>query len=480
MTGHETSSTAGDLTIRDAEVNGRIVDVGIVDGLVVAVGRRRQVGSAGEVIDARGGALLPGLVDHHVHLLAFAAAMNSVDVTALEYGDEGLDLVLRRSAEGLTPGQWLRVVGYHAGIAGDLDRDLLDRICSDRPVRVQDRSGIRWTLNSAAVRVLGIETLHDPRIERDCTGRATGRLHRGDDLLQRLQPGVTSPDLAAVGAAFVASGVTAVMDATPFDSAGRMELLASAVLSGALPLRVAVMGGVELVAAEVPQGLEWGPVKIIIDDLVYPDLDGLEEAIRVAHRSARPVAIHCVTRPALVLALAALEAAGVIDGDRIEHGAVIPDELVDVISGLGLRIVTQPSFVADRGDDYLEAVDSDDLPFLYRVRSLLDAGIRVAASSDAPYTHPDPWAAMRAAVERRSRSGTVLGGDERIDWHRALEMYLSPLGDPGGPPRTIASGVPGDLCLLDGPLSTVLTDAGSGAHRVVATIRGGVVVHRRP
>ncbi len=105
---------------------------------------------------------------------------------------------------------------------------------------------------------------------------------------------------------------------------------------------------------------------------------------------------------------------GTVAGDRIEHGAVVPAELRAELARLGLTVVTQPNFVAERGDDYLAEVDPGDQPFLWPCRSLLAAGVAVAAGTDAPFGRPDPWRLVDAAVNRRSPSGAVIGADERL------------------------------------------------------------------
>ncbi len=92
---------------------------------------------------------------------------------------------------------WIRAVGYHQSVAGDLDRDVLDRMIPDRPVRVQHRSGILWVCNSAALAALDAEHETAPGVERDAAGRLTGRLWRMDRWLghqlnpagARLHPG---------------------------------------------------------------------------------------------------------------------------------------------------------------------------------------------------------------------------------------------------------------------------------------------------
>jgi predicted amidohydrolase YtcJ len=194
--------------------------------------------------------------------------------------------------------------------------------------------------------------------------------------------------------------------------------------------------------------------------------------IRTAHEEDRPVAVHCVTRPALALTLAALDAAGAFIGDRIEHGSVVPPQLRRLVASLGLVVVTQPNFVAERGDRYLAEVDADDQPHLYPCRSLLDAGIGVGGGTDAPFGDPDPWLAIQAAVERRTAGGAPLGLREAVSPERALALFLTPPDDPGGEVRRVRPGAPADLCLLDASLSQVLEEPSSD--RVVLTVHAGV------
>ena len=151
------------------------------------------------------------------------------------------------------------------------------------------------------------------------------------------------------------------------------------------------------------------------DDL---DLDELGAWIAGRHDSGGVVALHCVTAAQLVVTIAALRVAGPRPGDRIEHAAVVPDDCLDALAGLGVLVVTQPNFVAERGDQYLADVPADELHELWRVASLLAAGIPVALSTDFPFGDADPWAAMRAAVNRTTASGRrsrCAGTDRRAD-----------------------------------------------------------------
>jgi predicted amidohydrolase YtcJ len=180
--------------------------------------------------------------------------------------------------------------------------------------------------------------------------------------------------------------------------------------------------------------------------------------------------VHCVTRVQLVLTLAALDLAGRLPGDRIEHGAVIgAGSLPDL---RGLTVVTQPHFIAERGEQYAADVPPDDRPDLWRLRSLIDAGTDVAAGSDAPFGNEDPWHVMRAAVRRPGLFRT----DEAVSPARALALFL---GEPAAPAsqRLVARGRPADLTLLRaGPLDVLHCLA---SDLVAATFVGGVVVYVR-
>lgn len=440
------SSDHEPFTIVDAEVDGARVDVAVDDRRVSAVapdlprlGRR--------VIDAGGAALLPGLHDHHVHLLAAAAALRSVDVGGAADG-AAFDRALADAHRRQPAGERLRVVGYDESHGG-LTAVRLAALAPGRDVRVQHRSGAAWFVDGAWA-------------------------HRADETLRDRWPDEPPPDLAPVGARLAALGITGVTDATPSEDLGSFALLARARADGALPQRVAVTGGAALATANVPGGLERGPVKIVVADHALPSPDALADAVRAAHAAGRPVAVHCVTRVALVLALTAWETVGAVAGDRIEHGAVIPLELVGTIAELGLQVVTQPAFVHARGDRYLAEVEPDDVPHLYRCGSLLDAGVGVGGSTDAPFGPDDPWLAIATAADRRTRTGQVVGAEEAIAARIALDRFLSPLDDPGGPPRRVVPGAPADLCLLASPLAPVL--AAPADARVRATWTAGTHV----
>lgn len=438
------------------------LDVRIRDGVVAEIAPGLPT-DGDDVLAAAGGALLPGLHDHHLHVMAMAAAYDSVPCgpPSVEAPD-ALASALRSASRALPPGDWLRGVGYHESVAGPLDCDALDALVADRPVRVQHRSGALWMLNRAALHVTGLEHT-----------APSGRLLRADRLLGERVPPVAL-DLGDVGRRLAAVGVTGITDATPGLDAGALDLLAAAVARDDLPQRLVVLGAARLPQPGHPR-LTLGPWKLVLDESDDTSFEpaAIADAIAAVHATGRAVAIHCVSRVEVVVAIDALSRSGPVSGDRLEHASVLPRGLEHRVRELGVAVVTQPNFIAERGDAYAREVDADDLDSLYRCRSLLSAGVAVAGGTDAPFGIADPWRAMRAAVGRHSHNGSVLGAGEAVTPRAALDLFLSDLHAPGGAPRRVRAGAPADLCLLQAPLAEVTLDAG----QVRATIIGGRVVH---
>lgn len=444
------------LHIRDVEVDGRRTEVEVADGVVRQVGAGLRLEQPpDEVVDGAGGALLPGLHDHHLHLLSLAAERSSVRCGPPSVGSaEELAAALQAAGAAAGPGGWVRGTGYHESVAGELDRHRLDVLGGDRPVRVQHRSGALWMLSSRAVDLLGPRLPDTPDVERDPAGRPTGRLWRLDRLLRDLGPG-PAPSLHGVDEELTSLGITGVTDATPDLDEATTALLEASSSSGVLRARVHLLGAVR--EPRTPR-FSLGPVKLLLHDHDLPDLDTLVDRVFAARGDGRAVAVHVVTRTSLALTLAALEVTGTVPGDRLEHAAVVPPELAAELARRGLAVVTQPGFLRTRGETYRAEVDPDDLPCLYPYAGLLRAGVSVAASSDAPFGELDPWRVVADAAARATEAGHVLGLEEGVDTAVALGSYLSAPEAPGGPPRRVRPGAPADLCLLTEPLHRVLAD----------------------
>lgn len=439
------------------------VDVRLCNGVIEEIGPALAPKDEAE-LEGEGGALIPGLIDHHIHLFGLAAKASSVSLSPVTACDaNALRRRLQDAAAVLVAGEWLRGIDYHETTAGLLDRHILDTMVADRPVRIQSRTGGLWTLNSAALNRLGDVSA----LERDETGALTGRLWRHDDWL-RNQLASSPPSLKSVGARLAEYGVTGVTDASVTNDDAQVDHFEAAGLPQTLML---MSGGALRPAAR----FKVGPVKLLLDDHALPDFNEIVATVARARCWARAIAVHCVTAGELAFALAMFDACGVRAGDRLEHCGVAHPDVIAHIARLGLTVVTQPAFIRERGDRYLAEVDAADRDHLYPCASLLRAGVRVAASSDAPYASSNPWAAIAAATQRRTRAAKVIGQHEAVNARRALGLFLGSFGDPGGPERRVAVGEDADLCLLATPLAEALNDPDRVS--VAATIMRGAVVY---
>lgn len=479
MPGTDTDKgTQPSLLLRRAQLPGRgVFDLRLADGRIAALAPQLELRGTDRIIEARGNALLPGLHDHHLHLFATAAARTSLFCGPPAVNDEpSLRELLRQHCA--PSDDWLRGTGFHDSVCAGLDRHWLDAVCPERPVRIQHRSGMLWVLNSRALERLNIAAGDSlpAGAERAADGELTGRFFDLDDWLgARLKR--TPPSLQSLSAELARCGITGVTDTGARNGRAEWRALSEACERGELAQRLLVMGDEDLHGLEPErQGrVDLGPLKIYLREVELPEYDALVRRMATAHDRGRAVAVHCVTRAELHFALAALRDAGAVAGDRIEHASVADDQAVETLAALGVTVVTQPHFIAERGDQYLADVEADDIPLLYRGAGFLRAGVALAAGSDAPYGSTDPWAAMRSAVERRTRGGAIMDEGERLTPPQALALYAGDPRRPGGGLRELAVGQPADLCLLDVSWDALCADL--DARHVALTICGGQIVY---
>jgi predicted amidohydrolase YtcJ len=430
---------------RAVTLDGKLVDLR-VGALIDEVAETLAPRPGEDVFDAAGGTVLPGLHDHHVHLHSAAAAETSVRVGPPQVRDRAALAGALATAEVGEDG-WIRAVGYHDSVAGALDRIALDELVPTLPIRVQHRSGVLWILNSAGLARVGLATHPDGRL------RSAGSW---SDALSRNSPAFSN-SLGRLSNRLSRYGVTGITDATPDLDVGDIVRLTELHRQGALRQRVHCLA----------------PGKRILHDDSL-DLEQLAAWITDRHRSGGPVAVHCVTAAQLLVTIAALRQAGTHPRDRIEHAAVAPSDCLSDMAELAVSVVTQPNFVAERGDEYLDEIPAAEHHQLWRVASLLRAHVPVALSTDMPFGRGDPWAAMRAAVHRRAPSGVVLGADERVSARTALTLFF---GCPDQPTRlrAIEPGQPADLCVLAAPPEVVLAELDAGM--VAATVISGEIAY---
>jgi predicted amidohydrolase YtcJ len=459
------------MLIRNAEIYGiGVADLRMQNGQVTAIGRLAATSSDRMVVDAGNCALLHALRDHHFHLLAFAASLESVHCGPPAVTTESALIAALQSRARERPGNWIRGIGYHSSVAGEIDRHWLDKVLPTTPVRIQHRSGRLWILNSCALDLIARGDTQSP-VER-VGGRLTGRLYDSDAWL-RERLGSHLPPIREASRFLIGRGVIGITDTTPTNGAAEFELLRTAQIGGDVLQDLLVMGSAALNGIGDASHIRVGPTKIYLREAALPALADTAATIAASHAANRPVAFHCASLAELIFALGALDEAGAMAGDRLEHAAVAPPDLLPLIAKLGLTVVTQPNFIAERGDSYLKEVDESDRPWLYRLRGFRDAGIALAAGTDAPFGDADPWRAMQAAVTRSTAGRAIIGEHESLSPEEALALFSGPLDMPGAPPE-IRVGAAADLCLIDRPWSRARTDLSDV--RVSKVIKAGRII----
>ncbi|MFO0615788.1 MAG: amidohydrolase [Polyangiaceae bacterium] len=209
---------------------------------------------------------------------------------------------------------------------------------------------------------------------------------------------------------------------------------------------------------------------------IYPKEDADRVVRRIVERGFG-VATHAVGNEAIATALGAYEACGGRLGEaaipRLEHAQFMDRALIERVAASGAAVVTQPHFVS------LPAFSSaPSIPGLKNgaVRWLLDAGVKVAGSSDFPVAGFDPLDGIRSAVTRRTARGYTLEEDQAVTLDEAIAMYTRVAAEVSGGlavTGTLEPGKRADLVILDGALDrSTLAD-----RRVETTVIGGRVAH---
>ncbi len=202
--------------------------VRIGDGTITAVGPAREIAGPGglsgvTVVDLDGGTLVPGFTDAHVHPVYAGDQLRRCNLREGQTARDYLDIIAGYAAAHPDAG-WITGGGWSMdAFPGGLPRrEPLDAVTGSRPAFFPNRDGHGAWVNTAALRLAGIDaTTPDPadgRIERDAGGEPNGALQEGAaDLVSRLLPDISDADwdaaLAAAQDYLLSMGITGWQDA---------------------------------------------------------------------------------------------------------------------------------------------------------------------------------------------------------------------------------------------------------------------------
>ncbi len=511
-------------------LGGRIVGL---DGDLDGVAARRTV-------DLDGAPALPGFHDAHHHLSLVGARLAAVDLRGVT--DLGrLRIALRRHASTLPPGAWVHGWGYDQNVLGGRHptAEDLDAVGGGRPVLIEHVSCHMVTADTRAFALAGhpgrdgVPDVPGGVVHRDASGRATGLLQeRAMGLLtDLLRSDVDVPrNLGLAATAAVRHGLTSITEpgigdadmigSSPVD----LHAYQAAADAGVLLVRATVMPYCTMLHGIAgPTDRRWfgldlglrtglgddrlriGPVKIVADGsfigrsaamhrcyhgetgnhgVLQFEPDDLRRMIVGAHEAGWTVATHAIGDAAIDHTLDALEEATRRSPrpdvrHRIEHFALASDAQIARAAALGLVAVPQGRFISDFGDAMAAAVDPDLAPRIYRMKSLLRAGMVLPGSSDAPVSDAAPLIGIRDMVLRRTASGRILGPGERLTVDEAVRAYTIGSAYAAGRERDTGMLRPGMLAdfvvLSDDPYTVDPDDL--ARITVGATVVGGEVVY---
>lgn len=465
--------------------------VRIDNGRIVAIGSHTDLRDGASVADTFvGGTLIAGLRDAHIHAVPYAALLRGCSLKSASTMEELQDRIVAH-ARTLPTGS--PVVATRFDDETLVPRRLptrveLDAAISNRPVVIYRYCGHIAVANSRALAESGItDTTPDPDggvIDRDLHGQPTGVLRetavgliagalaRGGHLeLQHLVDGLTR--LAGLG-------LTSIGAMIGYGESPSEELAAEAELwrEVATDLPIKVHGFAiadtpdQLDQAAVTIGgaserLRWLGVKRFSDGSLgghtaamhsrFSDVDTTgtyrltpADAVVARHSLARGgmVAVHAIGDRAVSGVLDLFEeliAEGANPADlRMEHASVIDPDQIERFARLGVTAAIQPAFLASESDWIDQRVGVDRLGWVYPFRSLLEAGVPMAGSSDSPVEPPHPLWGMAAAMDRYG-----ITTDERLNGAETLDLFTSGGAAALREPEPLSVGSPADLVVLD-------------------------------
>jgi hypothetical protein len=413
-------------------------------------------GARAKIIDCQGKTVVPGFNDAHCHIFSFIRRLRSLDLSPSSVRSiADIKAAIRRRAQRLPSGSWLLGEGYNEFYLAERrhpNRWDLDEAAPHHPVALFHRSLHACVLNSRALSLAGI-TRETPEpagalIERELeTGEPSGLLFEMVGYIrERVMPPLSEEELAEgialANQHYLSMGITSLQEASATNDLARWQTLMRFKGSGKLKSRVSMMFGFDALSQFQEVGLAFGSgdshlrlggVKLMPSETtgqLQPPQAELNQQAFSAHQAGFQLAIHCVEPSTVAAAIAALEyvnSQSPLTGrrHRLEHCSECPPRLLKRLSRLKAAVVTQPPFIYYSGERYLASLPPSQLRWLYRIKSLLDGGLVVAASSDSPVVPDNPLVGIYAAVTRRAESGQQLLPEERISAQQALALYTT-------------------------------------------------------
>ncbi|MGB6518175.1 MAG: amidohydrolase [Candidatus Cybelea sp.] len=512
--------------------------VAIAGGRILVVGSTAEVEAlkSGEtrVVDLGGRALLPGFVDGHSHFFQVALVAGSANVSAPPVGNVSsiAEIVATlnefAAAHPSQAGQWLIGFGYDGSALNDgreATHDDLDAAFPDTPVLLIHVSAHGCLLNSAALKLVGIHASTPTPAggviaRKPGTNEPTGLLMETAWLhvlgfMPKPSPQQALRSVASAQASYAANGYTTAQDAPAISPV--MALYERAAGEGLLSIDLVAYADADELVNRVENGLKFptsyfghlriGGVKLVLDGspqgktayFTQPYLtDGpngeknycgapviaaeeVNKAVAFAYDHGAQVLAHCNGDAAVDMMLEAHRAAGAPAGRRttIIHSQFARRDQLQQYADYGFVASFFTNHAYFWGDVHVKNLGQERAFFLSPMRTARGLGIRTSNHSDFFVTPLDPLFIAWTAVNRLSRSGHVIGPDERVTPHDAFKALTIDAAYQYGEESqkgSIVAGKLADLVVLDrNPLEVDPLEIKNV--RVVRTIKEGQTIY---
>jgi predicted amidohydrolase YtcJ len=492
------------------------------DGRVAAVGSAKDLrrdASDAELVDLRGGLMVPGWVDAHVHFIWWALQMSQLDLRESKTLDDALEAIATY-ARGLPEGAWILGGRFDKNVWGNWPhRSDLDKVTKGRPAALRSRDGhCRWVNTAALERAHVTRDTAPPAggtIMRDARGEATGILQENANvLIDAVVPPPTDDEMleaARLGQREAwkrglvgFENLDAFRDRLPLASFQRMHAAGELGMRAAIGIPRAKLDEALALGLRTGFGDDWlriGHLKIFTDGALGSQTAALDEPYvgsdergiltiepetltqEVARAAAGgiAVAIHAIGDRAVHVALDAVAPTRRIAPElrqKIEHVQLVRADELGRFATLGVIASMQPIHATSDRDLADRYWGPDRTRRAYPWRTLLASGARLAFGSDSPVEPIDPLLGIYAAVaRRRPGDADAWTPEQRLTLDEALAGYASGPAYALGRERTsgtLAIGMACDATVVDRDLAR-LPEADILAATVRATVTGGVV-----
>ncbi len=501
-------------------------EIAVRDGKILAVGASvaRYVEAKTRRIDARGGTIVPGLIDSHAHMRNLGDSLEILDLRPAKSPAE-IARMVKQAARSRRPGEWIRGRAWDQ-TAWEGSQEFptdggLSEAAPEHPVFLVRVDGHAAWVNRRALEAAKITAATaDPpggKILRGRDGKPTGVLiDRAQDLVRRHIPPLTAEEvrerIARAARECARLGLTGVHDAGV--GAGDLSAYRELISRKQLPVRVYAMigGDGELWREYLRRGPEAGDfltvrgIKLAADGalgsrgaalkepysddpgnmgLLITDRSRIERVAREAAARGFQVSTHAIGDRAnrdVLDAYAAALGGGNERRFRVEHAQVVSPDDFEMFAKYSL-VASMQATHATSDMRWAEArLGPQRVTGAYAWRRFLSLGVPIANGSDFPVENANPLWGFYAAVTRQDHAAHPDGGwfpEQRMTREEALRSWTwggAYAAFEEGRKGTLEPGKLADFVLLSRDIMRV-PPADILKTRVRLTVLGGEVVY---